>query len=82
MTWLALLLAFGAVQSGTPTAAGDVTDSSGLTLPGVVVTVKGTTLLAVSDDRGHFVIELAGSEPVLVFALSGFQTREWFEVPA
>src|SRR5262249_16844747 len=59
-----------------PSASGTVTDRTGLALPGVVVTVKATTAVAVSDERGRFAIETTGAAPVLVFALSGFQTRE------
>jgi hypothetical protein len=75
MSWLPLLLA-ALLGQHPATVSGDVTDGTGLALPGVVVTVKTTTLLAVTDDRGHFSIATSGAEPVLVFALAGFETME------
>src|SRR6185369_1180662 len=56
--------------------AGTVVDATGLPLAGVVVTIKGATTVAVTDELGHFTIELPRSEAVLVFALAGFSDSE------
>jgi hypothetical protein len=75
MTWLPWLLAVVLAQQPV-TVGGDVADATGLPLPGVVVSVKGTTLLAVSDDHGRFRVAVTTAEPVLLLALPGFRTKE------
>ena len=70
------VLLLGLAQGTGPSASGDVSDRTGLVLPGVVVTVKGTTTLAVTDERGHFTIAMGTGDATLTFSLSGFQTGE------
>src|SRR5689334_8708741 len=76
MTWVAVLLAVALTQNPGPSATGVVKDATGLALPGVVVTVKTTTTVAVTDERGQFAIPVSGAPSVLVFSLQGFQTKE------
>lgn len=57
------------------TVSGDVVDQSNLPLPSVVVTIKGTTAVVVTDEHGHFGISAEHSDAVVVFELSGFATR-------
>lgn len=58
------------------TVSGKVTDAHGESLPGVSITVKGTTTGASSDAEGNY--ELAGvpDDATLVFSFLGYQTRE------
>jgi TonB-linked SusC/RagA family outer membrane protein len=55
--------------------SGTVTDANGLPLPGVSVTVKGTTGGAQTDLDGKFQVQASPSE-ILVFSFIGMKTRE------
>ncbi|HUL71700.1 MAG TPA: carboxypeptidase regulatory-like domain-containing protein [Vicinamibacterales bacterium] len=74
MLALAAIVALTLLQQPA-TIGGDVVDPSGLPLPGVVVTIKGTTALAVTDEHGHFSIVARASDAVVQLELSGFTTR-------
>ncbi|WP_373495366.1 SusC/RagA family TonB-linked outer membrane protein, partial [Aquiflexum sp.] len=50
------------------------TDTDGI--PGVSITVKGTTRGTVTDIDGRFTIEVPSSESVLVFSFIGYQSQE------
>ncbi|EOR93879.1 TonB-dependent receptor [Arcticibacter svalbardensis MN12-7] len=54
---------------------GAVTDSTGLTLPGVSVKVLGTKIGTVTDSYGGFRIEV-GADAVLSFSMIGYRTKE------
>jgi TonB-dependent starch-binding outer membrane protein SusC len=54
---------------------GKVTDDSGEGLPGVTVTVKGTTTATVTDINGNYGVE-APAGATLVFTYTGFTTQE------
>ncbi|PSL07153.1 SusC/RagA family TonB-linked outer membrane protein [Cecembia rubra] len=45
-------------------------------MPGVAVTLKGTTLGAVTDIDGRFSIDVPSSESILVFSFIGYATQE------
>ena len=72
---LLLLIAAAALAQQPGSVSGDVVDPAGLPLPGVVVTVRGTTTVAVSDDRGRFTIGVGPGDAQVIFSLSGFATR-------
>ena len=55
---------------------GKVTDSSGATLPGVTVVVKGTTTGIITDNDGKFSIALSAEAKVLVFSFVGMNSQE------
>ncbi|MGQ7868163.1 TonB-dependent receptor [Sunxiuqinia sp. sy24] len=55
---------------------GKVVDSSGQTLPGVTVLVKGTTMGTITDFDGLFNLEVPEGSGVLVFSFVGFQPQE------
>lgn len=56
---------------------GTVTDASdGSTLPGVNITVKGTSLGVVSDVNGKYSISVAGNNAVLEFSFVGYAVQE------
>ncbi|WP_082893384.1 SusC/RagA family TonB-linked outer membrane protein [Rufibacter ruber] len=62
-------------QNGPVT--GVVKDAAGQPLPGVSVSIKGTTIGAVTDIDGKFSINTSGvSQPVLVFTYIGFRNQE------
>jgi TonB-linked SusC/RagA family outer membrane protein len=56
---------------------GKVTDSSGATLPGVSVVVKGTTTGIITDNDGKFSLALSAEAKVLVFSFVGMKTQEF-----
>jgi TonB-linked SusC/RagA family outer membrane protein len=69
------------VQIQTITAAaititGVVTDEQGRPLPGVTVSLKGTTLGVATDLNGKYAIRLPDDKGVLVFHFLGFASQE------
>lgn len=62
------------VQQAARTLTGTVTDSHGEPLPGVSVSVKGTTLGTITDIDGKYTLKVhEGAE--LVFSFVGMQTQ-------
>lgn len=55
---------------------GIVTSSSGESLPGVSIAVKGTSIGAVSNLDGKYSLTVPSEEAVLVFSYIGFTTQE------
>jgi TonB-linked SusC/RagA family outer membrane protein len=55
---------------------GTVRDTMGLTLPGVTIIVKGTSLYAVTDIDGKYSISNVPGNGTLVFSFVGMKTRE------
>lgn len=56
--------------------AGSVTDSEGEPLPGVNITVKGTTQGTSTSSDGSFTLQVETLQDTLVFSFVGFQTQE------
>ncbi len=56
--------------------SGRVTNEKGEPMSGVSVQVKGTSIGAITNDRGTYTIETAGSNNVLIFSYVGFATEE------
>jgi TonB-linked SusC/RagA family outer membrane protein len=56
--------------------SGAVTDEKGAPLPGVTVTVKGSTQGAITDANGKFSITLKDPNATLVFSFIGFTPQE------
>ncbi|HYH56669.1 MAG TPA: SusC/RagA family TonB-linked outer membrane protein, partial [Anseongella sp.] len=67
-----------AVTPAQTAVGGTVKDANGQPLPGVSVTVKGSTLGVQTDLEGSYLIEVNRND-TLVFALLGYETQE---VPA
>lgn len=66
-----------AVALAQSRATGVVTDETGETMPGVTVTVKGTTTKAITDLDGNFTIDLGkGNNATLSFSFLGYITEE------
>ncbi|MBX2963804.1 MAG: SusC/RagA family TonB-linked outer membrane protein [Cyclobacteriaceae bacterium] len=61
----------GTMISGRVTAADD-----GLPLPGVNVSVKGTTIGVVTDTNGRYELQVERTDAVLVFSFIGFISEE------
>ena len=61
---------------GSITVTGTVTDADGLSIPGVNVAVKGTTLGTNTDANGLFSINVPGRDAVLVFSYIGYTKQE------
>jgi TonB-linked SusC/RagA family outer membrane protein len=55
---------------------GKVIDENGLPLPGVTVTLKGTTSAVGTDVNGAFKIEVPNNQAVLVFSFIGYASQE------
>lgn len=56
---------------------GQVRDAGGQALPGVSVSLKGTTTGTITNSEGRFTISTAGVQnPVLVFSFIGFERQE------
>jgi TonB-linked SusC/RagA family outer membrane protein len=64
-------------QNNNFTVSGVVTDGSkNETLPGVTVSVKGTTTGAVTDINGKYTLKTPSSDATLVFSFVGYDTQE------
>jgi len=64
------LYAQGLVVSGT------VKDEAGLALPGVTISVKGTTTGTVTDAEGKYSLSVPDAESVMVFSFIGYKSKE------
>src|SRR5688572_9420201 len=60
----------------TQTVTGTVTDKKGEPLPGVTVTIKGTTTATSTNSQGVFTLNTVPSDAVLVFTGVGVTSRE------
>lgn len=58
-----------------PQVTGRVTDEKGEGLPGVSILVKGTQQGAITDEKGHFQLNVSPGA-VLVFSFVGYETTE------
>jgi TonB-linked SusC/RagA family outer membrane protein len=56
--------------------SGKVTDSSGATLPGVSVVIKGTTSGTITDGKGNYMISKVPDNAVLQFSFVGMKMEE------
>jgi TonB-linked SusC/RagA family outer membrane protein len=55
---------------------GTVTDAKGLPLPGVTVSVKGTTVGTLTDVNGNYEVNVPEKADVLVFSFVGMKSQE------
>ena len=69
-----IVLAFQPVK--TITVSGIVSDESGTALAGVSVTVKGTNIGALTDNKGSYKLNVANTSAVLIFAYVGYDAKE------
>lgn len=66
----------GNIASQQQAVSGKVTDSSGASLPGVTVVVKGTTQGTITDAEGNYTLPNVSGGAVLVFSFVGMKTQE------
>lgn len=72
-----LLYSFSIVaQNNTFTVSGKVTDESGKGMPGVTVTVKGTTASTVTAADGTYKLNAGSAKAVLVFSYVGYAPQQ------
>ncbi len=64
------------VQQQKHDVSGIVIDKSGLPLPGVTALIKGTTMGAITDNDGKYVLSDLTDDAVLVFSFVGMKTKE------
>lgn len=72
------LVSFAAVSSivQQKLVSGKVTDSSGGTLPGVSVVIKGTTTGTITDAKGNYSLSNVPQNATLQFSFVGMKTQE------
>jgi TonB-linked SusC/RagA family outer membrane protein len=71
-----LLLAATALAQPGRTVRGQVTGDKNDPLPGVNVSVKGTTTGTISDAEGRYSLSVPGTDATLVFSFVGYTTEE------
>jgi vitamin B12 transporter len=76
MTCAAVALCATVLTQATWTVTGRVVDGTGLPLPGVLIAVKGSTPVAVTNNDGSFAAPQVPPAATLVFSLPGFLPRE------
>jgi len=70
-----LVSVIGFAQDGK-TITGKVTDVSGISLPGVSISIKGTTIGTITDLEGNFSLKTSNENDVIVFSFIGFANQE------
>ena len=76
MLLLTLFAFIGMSAFAQRTVTGTVTDDSGAAMPGVAVSVKGTTVGTMTKDDGTYSINAPEESEFLVFSYIGMQTQE------
>jgi TonB-linked SusC/RagA family outer membrane protein len=74
--FLSMVLSSGIIFAQEKTITGKVTAEGEGPLPGVNVTVQGTTIGAITDLNGAFTIKVPNSASVLVFSSVGYTTKQ------
>ncbi len=74
--WVLTLTTYAASPLADVSVTGTVTDDRGEALPGVSVTVKGTSRGTTTDNTGRFQVAVPGSESVLIFSYIGYVRQE------
>ncbi|MEN8157196.1 MAG: TonB-dependent receptor [Bacteroidota bacterium] len=73
---LLVVMLSGQYALGQIAITGQVTEEDGVSLPGVNITVKGSTAGTVSDADGNYSIEVESVQSVLVFSFIGKVSQE------
>ncbi|MDB5138851.1 MAG: TonB-dependent Receptor Plug Domain protein [Mucilaginibacter sp.] len=77
LLFISLLMCFNLMAQNPGTVIkGTVTDDKGVTLPGVSVTVKGTTIGAITDVSGKYTLTVPATGKTLVFSFIGMERQE------
>ena len=75
LSFLILLITATVLYGQGRTVSGTITDEEGSPLPGVTVTIKGTTTGTVTDIDGNYNISVNDGD-ILVFSFVGFDSQE------
>jgi TonB-linked SusC/RagA family outer membrane protein len=65
------------VTKQNTTISGRVTDTTGFPLPGVSVSIKGTTTGTITDNEGKFSLTVTGKQGAIVFSFIGMKSQEY-----
>lgn len=76
MVFMLIMASQAFAQQASKTVSGIVKDNSGQTLPGVSVSLKGTTTGTVTDAKGHYTLKVSGTNATLVFSFIGYASSE------
>lgn len=76
ITIVLMLVSSSVFAQQTKTVSGTVKDESGVTLPGVTVSVPGTTTGTVTDMDGNFSLDIAADAQTLRFSFVGMKTQD------
>jgi len=77
-TWLILMCISGTISAQNRTITGKViAKDDGMTIPGVSVIIKGSTVGTVTDINGTFSLEVPQSSVILVFSSVGMKSLEY-----
>lgn len=71
-----LLIGWQTVVAQSRQVAGKVTDTGGNGLPGVTVSVKGTTQGSITDAEGAYKVSVGSDNAVLVFSYIGYVSKQ------
>ena len=63
-------------QNNSRLISGSITDSAGTKMPGVTVSVKGTTIATVTDDAGYFSLAVPNNSNTLEITYVGYAPQE------
>jgi len=72
----AFLLCGGLVFAQQRTVTGKVTDEKGDPVPFASVKIKGSNKGVSADVNGNFIIDVSGTDPILIASSQGFSTQE------
>jgi len=73
---LLLMLTFAVSVQAQKQVSGKVTGPDSKALPGVTVSVKGTTVATVTSPEGNYVINMPAKSDILVFSSVGYELSE------
>jgi len=73
---LGLMLTSLISRAQVSAVTGTVKDEKGISLPGVTVAIKGTTTGIVTDNQGHYSINVPEGNIILVFSYVGYLKQE------
>ncbi len=62
-------------EHGTRSVSGRVTDSRGLPLSGVSITIQGTSIGTATNSDGHYSLRVPGANASLTYSYIGYQTQ-------
>src|SRR5450759_5909876 len=74
--FLSMVLSSSIIFAQEKTITGKVSGEGEGSLPGVNVTVQGTTIGAITDMNGSYSIKVPGTASVLVFSSIGYSTKQ------